>query len=271
MSLKSNPGRRVGLRLEPLDDRALPSVTFVEANGTLCIRGDQWANTVVVTDDGSTNAGNIVVQADGQTYTSQTAITTIRFYGRNGNDSFTYNLNFDLLGERNVRAFLGNGNDSFLAHVQSNINDPAALKIWAWGNNGEDQLSFEGVGANVGLGGSLAVHLWGGNGKDTLNVGYSGALNGDVKFVANGGNGKDVITANLVVESSENPETHEPVPSTGTLTLKLLGSNGVDDITASLSGESDLSADSKFVIHGGHGKDNFVLSDNLTACDLPKK
>jgi hypothetical protein len=271
--LRSNHGRRAGypLRLERLDDRALPSVTFVEADGTLCIRGDQWANTVVVTDDGSSNAGNIVVLADGQTYTSQTAITTIRFYGRNGNDSFTYNLNFDLTGERNVRAYLGNGEDSFLAHVEGDINDQAALKIWAWGNNGEDQLSFEGVGANVGLGGSLAVHFWGGNAKDTVNVGYSGALNGDVKFVANGGNGKDVMTGNVVVESTVNSETQETVPSTGTLTLKFHGSNGVDDLTVSLSGESDLSTDSKFVICGGQGKDNFLLSANLTPLDPNKK
>src|SRR5262245_58506535 len=84
MRLRSNRGRHVGtpLRLERLDDRSLPSVTFVETNGTLYIRGDQQANTIVISDDGSTAVGNIVIQADGQTYISQTAITNIRVYGR---------------------------------------------------------------------------------------------------------------------------------------------------------------------------------------------
>jgi len=269
MRLRSNSGKCAGvpLRLERLDDRALPSVTFVEANGTLCVRGDQQANTIVISDDGSTNAGNIVVQADGQTYTSQTAITTIRVYGRGGNDSVEYDLNFDLMGTRMVRAYLGNGNDSFLAHVQGNIEDPAALTICAWGNNGEDQLSFEGVNANVGLGGSLAVHFDGGNGKDDLSVDFSGVVDGDAKFTANGGNGKDAVTGHFNVLAGVNAETQQSAPSTGTLTLKLLGGNGVDTITASLTGESDLSADSKYIVNGGHGKDIFDLSSNLTAVD----
>src|SRR5437660_9080032 len=121
MRLRSNSGKCAGvpLRLERLDDRAMPSVTFVETNGTLVIRGDQQANSIIISDDGSTNAGNIVVQADGQSYTATTAITKIRVNSRGGNDSVEYDLNFDLMGARTVQAYLGNGDDSFVAHVHA--------------------------------------------------------------------------------------------------------------------------------------------------------
>jgi hypothetical protein len=268
MRLRSNRGRRAGiaLRLERLDDRALPSVTFVETNGTLYVRGDQQANTIVIADDGSTNAGNIVVQADGQTYTSQTAITKIQVNARNGDDSVEYDLNFELMGERTVKAYLGNGDDSFVAKVHANINDPAALTIRAWGNNGEDQLSFDGIGANVGLGSSLKVCFDGGNGKDNLNFDYSGALNGIATFNAQGGNGKDVVAGHLNVEPSENPETHEDVPSTGSLTAHFHGGNGVDDMTLQVTGTDSLTS-LDATLRGGHGKDTFDTSANVKVID----
>src|SRR4051794_16431613 len=74
---------QVLLRLRPLDDRSLPSVTFVEAGGVLTVRGDQWANTVVVSDDGTAGPGAVTVQADGQTYTSLDVVTRIRVMGWN--------------------------------------------------------------------------------------------------------------------------------------------------------------------------------------------
>jgi len=244
----------------------MPSVTFVETNGTLVIRGDQQANSITISDDGSTNAGNIVVQADGQSYTATTAITKIRVNSRGGNDSVEYDLNFDLMGARTVQAYLGNGDDSFVAHVHAAVNDPAALTIRAWGENGQDQLNFDGVGANVGLGGSLTVNFNGGNGKDNVNVDFAGVMDGNIKLTADGGNGKDVVSGHLNAESSEDPETHETIGSTGSLTAVFRGGNGVDDMTLQVTGTDSLTSLIARA-NGGHGKDTFDTSANVTLVD----
>ncbi len=256
-------------RLEQLHERALPSVSVVETGSTLVVRGDQFANDIVITDDGTSNAGNVVVQIDGQTYTSQGAITTIRIAAGSGSDSVEYNLSADLLGSRTVNAYLGNGDDTFLSTVHSNLNDPASLLIRAWGGNGEDSLSLDGIGANVGAGGKLAVVFAGGNGKDSIDEEFSGVLMGDASFKAYGGNGKDVVVGNLNADLTSNSETGETAPSTGSLTARFCGGNGVDAMTLNVTGADDLTT-RDLRLNGGLGKDTFENTDNVTVVDLPK-
>lgn len=253
-------------KLESLNDRVLPSVTFIEKGDTLVIRGDNQANNIVINDNGTSVAGNVTVLADGQSYTATGSIATIRVLTRGGNDSVQYDLSSDLWGARNVIADLGNGADSFVANLQTNINDPAALAMRVWGGNGNDLLTLNAVGANVGVGGSLKVGFQGGNGKDTLDMNFSGILNGDAIFNADGGNGKDVVTGHLNAESSELQETGETWPSTGTLVAHFRGGNGVDAMTLQVTGTDDLT---KFVAraNGGNGKDTFDVSENVKIVD----
>jgi hypothetical protein len=270
ISISRNKRRVFMPRLEILDDRTLPSVTFVESGHTLAIRGDQNANTILINDDGTANAGNISVQADGQSYTSQGAITTIRVLGRNGADSVEYDLNADLGNVRKVVADLGNGNDTFMARVHGNINDPARLTISASGGNGDDQLSLDAVGANVNDGGSFSVTFNGGNGKDNLLMDYSGLLIGKAAFTANGGNGKDVVTGNLNAESYTLNETGESWLSTGKLAAHFRGDNAVDAMTLHVTGTDDLTS-LVARLNGGNGKDTFDATSNVTIVDPPGK
>jgi hypothetical protein len=247
----------------------MPSVTFTETDGTLVISGDQFANSIVVTDDGSANAGNVVVEADGETYTSLGAVTTIRVVSRSGADDVQYSLTGDLTSERTVRVYLGNQHDSFTANLIGDLLEGADLTICANGGNGHDSLAFTGVDANVGLGASLLVKLLGGNGVDSLAVDYAGLLNGTASFVANGGNGKDSVAGHIVLHSWELPETGESQASSGELTAIFRGGNGVDAMALSVEGAESLSVfDAR--VNGGRGKDTFETSDNVTVVDAPK-
>src|SRR4051812_49009058 len=66
-------GRKFIPRLQPLDERALPSSSqpFVEYHCTVTIQGGRGDNTITVSDDGTNNPGALLVQIDGQTYQSQ--------------------------------------------------------------------------------------------------------------------------------------------------------------------------------------------------------
>lgn len=252
--------RRFVPRLERLDERALPSVSVVEADGVLNIRGDQFANDIVITDNGTTTAGAITVQIDGQTFSSEGAITTIKVRSGSGGDSVEYDLTADLAGARTLVANLGNGDDTFLASLRTNINDTSSLTIRACGGNGKDNLSLDAVGANVGAGGSLAVTFNGGNGIDVLNLDFSGVLMGTASFTAKGGNGKDEVTGNLTIEPTTLTETGEPAPSTGSLTVDFWGGNGKDAMTLDVTGADSLTT-LDVAVHGGNGKDTFDVSN----------
>src|SRR5438034_321947 len=87
-------------RLESLDDRAMPSATvpFTEDNGILTIRGDQHANTIVVTDDGTGAANAVQVTIDGHDYFSQGAVTKIVVNSGGGADTVRYELTGEMIG-----------------------------------------------------------------------------------------------------------------------------------------------------------------------------
>ena len=194
------------LRLERLDDRALPSVSVVETGGTLVVHGDQSDNTIVISDDGTSDAGNVVVQVfdDDQTYTSNGAITKIRIVGRGGDDTVEYDLNGNLSNSRTVVADLGKGDDVFNANVNYlQLNDGASLTIRALGGNGKDQLSVN-ANCDVMEGASLSVVLKGGNGKDSILENFTGVLMGTASFKADGGDGHDLVFGSLNVSSMSN-------------------------------------------------------------------
>ena len=253
-------------RLECLNERALPSVTITENDGTLLIVGDQQENNIEITDNGTGDVGAVKVAVEGvESYVSTELVTNIRVLTRAGADSVDYSLTGDLVSDRTVYVFTGNQHDSFDANLNGWDIDGADLSITANGGNGHDSLSFHGNGTDVGAGASLSVKLLGGNGMDTLLVDFTGVLIGDATLKAYGGNGKDSITGNVALPA---PEASVTEASTGTLTARFCGGNGVDDMTVSVLGVDDLSG-FDVLVHGGHGKDNFVTT-GVTAADAPK-
>jgi hypothetical protein len=259
--------RRFVPRLEPLDDRALPSVTFTETDGTLTILGDQRANTIVVTDTGTEDAGAIQVTADGQTYTSVGAVTRIVITGRGGADNVTYTLTGDLSGDRAVEANLGNQHDSFTANLQGGLAGGAALSVRALGGNGHDTLTLNAAGVDVAAGATLSVDFNGGNGNDVLLTTFSGLLAGTATFTSNGGNGKDSVGGRISLGTSEPDENGETTPSNGSLTVNFLGGNGVDAMALSVEGADGLGTPLVATVNGGNGKDVFDTTTNVAVAD----
>jgi hypothetical protein len=249
------------LRLQPLADRDLPSVTVLEAGGVLTVRGDQWANAVVITDDGTDAAGAVTVEVDGQTYTSQAAVARIRVCGWNGADSVEYRLTGDLATTRRVVAYLGNQDDTFHADLTGNVLAGGILSFWVCGGNGEDSLSVGGTGGGVADGARMDVRLFGGNGKDVVGVDLTGVWVGTANVVLCGGNGVDTVSADLTAAAG----------STGTVRARVWGGNGVDTLTllATKAVAEDTGTFDAYV-NGGNGKDVFDVSDGVRVADAPR-
>ncbi|HSQ54608.1 MAG TPA: hypothetical protein VLM40_02600, partial [Gemmata sp.] len=153
--------RSVGLRLESLSDRVVPSCTWTQNGTTLTITGDQTANVVDIVDDGTT----LTVTCDGQNVPINGNVTDLKISLGSGNDQVTYTLQGALAANavRNLDVHLGNGNDTFTAvledgtdsgggTVASALGDGAQLNISAYGMNGKDTLSFDGSSTDVGTG-----------------------------------------------------------------------------------------------------------------------
>jgi hypothetical protein len=253
---------RRALRLDAFDDRIVPSASFVESGTVLTVRGDQFANVVTVTDNGTGDAGNITVQVDDELpFVSTGAITTISVLTGSGADVVEYDLTGDLSVERNVTFRLGNQNDSFVADLTGNLVAGGNLELHAFGGNGWDDLRVTGTGGDVAEGSRLAIDVRGGNGMDTVNVDLSGVVLGELDLKVCGGNGKDTVAANVTAETG----------STGTVKARVYGGNGVDTLSLFVTQTTDtdtVSVDG--VIHGGLGKDVFDNSDNVTVVDAPK-
>ena len=263
-------GRRTStLRLEPLDERALPSAAappVVESNGTLSVLGTDQADTIVVSDNGTGDAGAVTVAINGQVFNSVGPISQILIGAGGGADTVRYELTGDLAGARTVVADLGNQNDAFTAVVRGSILDGGNLAIKANGGNGKDTLTLDAVGVGVAASGFLSTDFNGGNGKDTLVTNYSGVLTGTASFKANGGDGKDSVGGHISLDSWVVSETNEVFQSTGLLTAVFRGGKGDDAMALTIDNATDLT----FLnarLNGGHGHDTFVASSNVTIVD----
>jgi len=250
---------RVALRLEPLFDRIVPSVTVVQTGGTLTVTGDQHANTVEI-KDGGTPSG-LTVTVDGTDYPLTGDVNMLVVKTRGGADTVSYDLTGDYVGTtRTVEIELGNGNDTFTADLGHGLDAASTLALQVNGGNGKDDLSVTGTGGGP-VAGMLSVQLLGGNGKDAISFSYSAEVDGRLMFTADGGNGKDAIHGDVTVAAD----------STGSVLAQVLGKNGKDDLALSVTGDGlaglaglDASVD------GGHGKDTVTTTDNVTVVDAAK-
>jgi hypothetical protein len=250
------------LRLEPLDCRALPSVTVVEADGILTVQGDQRANTIEITDAGTGDADAVTVVADGETFTSTAAVTKIVVRSGGQADTVSYNLGADLTAgvTRTVQVYLGNQHDSFSATLAGLAAD-STLTVDVYGGNGHDDLSVTQSGE---LAGRLDVRLLGQNGKDSVFAGVDGTVSGELDLVLNGGNGVDFLWAEVTASAAPTEPTDptEPTEPAGDVFVEVLGGNGKDDLTLLVDGADSLGM-SVFEINGGRGKDNFNFTDDV--------
>lgn len=249
---------QVALRLEPLHDRTLPSVSVVQTGGTLTVNGDQHANTVEIKDDGTPSG--LTVTVDGTDYPVSGSVTMLVVNSKGGADTVSYDLTGDYVGTtRTVEVFLGNGNDTFTADLGHGIDAASTLALQVNGGNGKDDLSVTGTGGGP-VAGMLSVQLLGGNGMDSISFSYSAEVDGSLLLTADGGNGKDSIHGDVTVAAD----------STGSVLAQVLGKNGKDDLGLSVTGDglSGVSVDAS--IDGGHGKDTITNTDNVVVVDAAK-
>ena len=262
-------------KLEALDGRDVPSVTVVESTGTtgtvVKVYGDQWANTIHVTDNGTAgeDALTITVSDDSdvtpdQEYKFDGSVTRLVVCSASGADTVSYDLTGDLQADvsRTVVAWLGNQEDTFDAQLGGLAAD-STLKLYVFGGNSGDTLS---VTANGAVAGTLDVRLFGQNGTDSVSAEFMGAVSGDLNLLIHGGNGVDVLSALVTVDAAPtSPEDPVEPASTGNVTVKVCGGNGKDDLTLLVdgAGADGLSAESKFLIYGGLGWDTFNYTTGL--------
>ena len=175
----SSKSRRFRPRLEMLDDRSLPSATYVLTGETLAITGSSGPDAIAITDTG-TEAGVTVASDNVVIFQATTRITSIVVTTLEGNDTVTYDLTGPLTVTRLLNVDLGRGADTFTASlhsqpIQNVINPPNLINlgITATGDGGGDTLILNANGATVDPATArLSVDFSGQAGKDTIIFNY---------------------------------------------------------------------------------------------------
>jgi hypothetical protein len=258
---KQSPNRFTP-KLESLDNRIVPSCTWNEVGGVLTIYGDQYANVVDIEDDGTA----LTITCDGDAVPVSAGVTTVVLTLASGNDEVNYTLTGDLVADttRRLRVNLANGDDTFNGTLEAGLLDNASLDIGVWGKNGKDEINFAAPASNIAAGASLHLGFGGGNGKDVIDVIYGGQVLGDLTLFGCGGNGKDVLAADLTIDAG----------STGNVDARLRGHNAPDYLalhvmdnsgddglpeTVDVSTLTSLSA----VVIGNRGPNTADVTDNV--------
>ncbi len=194
------------LSFEPLEGRRLLTtmpgqahVKEIAGSGGVQLRILATANrpiTVTINDNGTGQPGNIQVTVNGQTYTSQSADTSIYVQGSSKADQVTYNLTGNLISARQVVNILNAGNDQFTANLPYDIQTTKVLDLEAYGDAGSDNLQIHQAGKVTA--GTVFPLLNGGNGNDTLSYDYTGDIQAGavVGPVLQGAAGNDTIKLN---------------------------------------------------------------------------
>jgi hypothetical protein len=285
--------RPVNLNCEVLEDRAVPATfTFNPLTATLTVTGSNAKEAIVITDDGTNNAGAVKVSANGSTlFTSGPTAgvnqvhTLVINAGGAKHDSVLYTLTGDMVANnRNVRATFGGGKgDSFEADVNGNLvnsflllqanggnggdkltgsvtgslNGASFLGMIFKGGTGKDQINIDATnGVNIGVLAQLTVSVDGGAGNDTINVGYEGQLQGAFFLNAAGGAGKDKVSATVTLDGLSNGLLFGPIsPNSGKAAAQVLGGGGNDKLSFEVDLSGTLKAASAAEIDGGAGVD----------------
>jgi hypothetical protein len=282
--------------LEALEDRyVLSTFSFNAATATLTVTGTAGKDAIVITDDGTNNAGAVKVTSNGHLlFTSGPTAGVNQVHTINVNtlggdhDSVVYNLIGNMVANnRSVAATFGSGKgDSFAAHVDGSLVN-AFLLLQATGGSGGDTLSGTMTGSlngasflgflykggtgkdkitidatnsvDIGPLAQLTVLADGGAGDDVIKVGYEGEMQGAFFLEAQGGAANDQVSAKLVFDGVSNGLLFGAVsPNTGKAAAQVDGGGGNDKLSfeVDLSGNVKLKPASAAEIDGGAGTDS---------------
>ncbi len=262
------PRRRAGAfrpRVAGLEDRAVPAITTVTqdfrydtATITTYAVNDS-ADNITITDPGT---GPVTVRADSLSVPLELNVHTIRLFTNGGNDTVRYDLTTTtgfLSRSLRLEVDLGDGNDTFAADLHgTNIQSASTLDFKVLGGWGSDNLTVNAAGTdtnhvNIRPGSTLRMELIGGNdfdpfdGGDTINVNYTGNMDGNLILKAAGGQGNDAITA--LVTLTGGSAGH--VKGDGSGAARVEGGQGADVLDFRVRDHSGGSADVSAEVDAG--------------------
>jgi hypothetical protein len=297
LTMMSKPGprkaRSVTLRCELLEERDVPcTFSFNPATATLTLTGSAGRDAVVITDNGTNNAGAVTAACNGMTvFTSGPTAGVNQVHSIQVNtlggkhDSVSYNLTGDMVANnRNlnvtfgqgqgdtfraeldgslVNAFLllqvtgGNGGDRIGANVNGSLNGASFLGLLFKGGAGNDQININATNSvNVGPLAQLTTAVDAGAGNDQVGVAYEGQMQGALFLDAFGGAGKDTVRAALTFDGVSNGLLFGPVsPNTGKAAAQVRGGGGKDRLAFEVDLSGALKPASAAEIDGGAGID----------------
>jgi hypothetical protein len=205
-AVRPSGSRRPGFapRLEACEERCVMNVSFSVSGTTLSIDGNSARNVVVINDNGTNQAGNITVTADGDTFIPGGVIHTVVVDGEGGDDSVTYNLNANLGSSVShaVQVSLDGGDDAFTANLRGDLLSGSSLGLTAWGETGADDLHvYAGSDVDMALNSRLSLTLDGGWGNDHVHVVYNGEMDGTIDMYLNGDADKDEVWAQMTLDA----------------------------------------------------------------------
>ena len=218
--MSSRSARPAGFvpRLEALEDRWCPSVTLQTNGPELRIQGNAADDVISITDNG---AGRVSVTANGKT-SAFTGITQLRIDTGDGNDTIDYQLTGSTVADHLVRIDLGSGTDSVSIRAR-----------WP-PTRGQDRVRRQ-------------RRQWRSN---TITADLAVQVTGQLKLGLQGGDGNDIITANVALAAR----------STGHAEAVVNGNDGDDRLTLNVTGTA---ASLKAQLKGDAGFDRFTATPNV--------
>jgi hypothetical protein len=244
-------GKTFTPRLESLEDRSLLSCGVMVGGNVLTVTGDNGANHVVITDNGTGGPQNIKVQCDGPPQTIFAPIATVLVQTQGGPDSVRYNLPNGLQPgvARQVRVDLGDGANLFGSTIGGDLGDKSRLQLYVQGGKDKDTLAAGAVaGFRIHPGALLSLTMNGNGGADDIRASYQTRLDGVLGLDLNGGDGNDHVAAGVTLDAG----------STGMLSslshpATVSGGPGDDDLTFIVHNSGAATVFAR--LDGGPGKD----------------
>ena len=217
-------------------------------NDSVVVQQNGFFTQVTLSDSGGSESGNYL-------------ISSIRFYGYNGNDFFNNTTNvasFVYMYGGNDIAYGGNGNDYFSMSSGNdyvygrNGNDRMFLgsgNDTGYGAGGNDQI-IAGLGNDYAHGGSGNDSIWGESGNDSL-IGSSG--NDDLM----GGSGHDFMNAGSGHDDAWGGSGNDTAFG-GSGNDRLMGENGHDEMHGDSGNDSIWGGNHNDQLFAGSGQDDLM-------------
>jgi hypothetical protein len=235
-------------QLETLEERQVPTCTFIQNNNLLTILGSPQRDIIRIGDDGG---GGVSVLCDQMTTPMRfSGITSVSVLARGGNDSVRYDLLGTVNAHHSISVNLGPGRNTFLGFLNgSEIGPQADYRISVLAGPGRlgnamnvssgldpdttlvsslsvGLLTFVGTpfnnaltpGGSIDQGGKFTLRLIGSAGPDAINFDYRGFIQGTLDTLSAGAAGRDVIHTRIDV----------PTGSAGRVRARVLGGLGND-------------------------------------------